>query len=130
MIKTVKAAMLCLTAALGPLAGGNALAQAFPNKPIRIIVPYSPGGTTDLLARLIGQHLSEKWGQSVLVENKPGVNGMIGSDLIAKAPADGYTSASHRLAHMPPMPPCIRRSPTTRSRISHPSRWRSRHRWC
>ncbi len=91
MIKTVKAAMLCLTAALGPLAGGNALAQAFPSKPIRIIVPYSPGGTTDLLARLIGQHLSEKWGQSVLVENKPGVNGMIGSDLIAKAPADGYT---------------------------------------
>ncbi len=90
-VKTVKAAMLCLSAALGPLAGGNALAQAFPNKPIRIIVPYSPGGTTDLLARLIGQHLSEKWGQSVLVENKPGVNGMIGSDLIAKAPADGYT---------------------------------------
>ena len=90
-VKTVKAAMLCLSAALGTLAGSNALAQAFPNKPIRIIVPYSPGGTTDLLARLIGQHLSEKWGQSVLVENKPGVNGMIGSDLIAKAPADGYT---------------------------------------
>ncbi len=90
-VKTVKAAMLCLSAALGTLAGSNALAQAFPNKPIRIIVPYSPGGTTDLLARLIGQHLSEKWGQSVVVENKPGVNGMIGSDLVAKAPADGYT---------------------------------------
>lgn len=80
-----------LFTALFTLAPGEALAQVFPSKPIRIIVPYSPGGTTDLLARVIGQHLSEKWGQSVVVENKPGVNGMIGSDLVAKAPADGYT---------------------------------------
>lgn len=71
--------------------GGQASAQVFPAKPLRIIVPYSPGGTTDLLARVIGQHLTEKWGQSVIVENRPGVNGMIGSDLVAKATADGYT---------------------------------------
>ena len=72
-------------------APGIAAAQAWPSRPIRIVVPYSPGGTTDLLARVIGQHLGEKWGQTVVVENKPGVNGMLGSDLVAKAPPDGYT---------------------------------------
>jgi tripartite-type tricarboxylate transporter receptor subunit TctC len=68
-----------------------AQAQSYPAKPIRIIVPYSPGGTTDMLARTIGKHLQDKWGQPVVVENKPGVNGMIGSDLVAKAAPDGYT---------------------------------------
>ena len=76
-----------LIAATGP----GVQAQVFPAKPIRIIVPYSPGGTTDLLARVVGQRLSERLGQPVLVENRTGVNGMIGSDLVAKAPADGYT---------------------------------------
>lgn len=66
-------------------------AQAFPSKPIRIIVPYSPGGTTDLLARGVGKYLSETWKQSVIVENKPGANGMLGADLVSKSPADGYT---------------------------------------
>ena len=76
-----------LIAATGP----GVQAQVFPAKPIRIIVPYSPGGTTDLLARVVGQRLSERLGQPVLVENRTGVNGMIGSDLVAKAPADGTT---------------------------------------
>ena len=67
-----------------------AAAQPFPSKPIKIIVPYTPGGTTDLLARLVGQKLSERLGQPVVVENKPGANGMIGADLVAKAPPDGY----------------------------------------
>ena len=66
-------------------------AQQFPSRPMKIIVPYSPGGTTDLLARLIGKYLSDNWKQPVIVENKPGVNGMLGSDLVAKAAADGYT---------------------------------------
>ena len=64
---------------------------AYPNKPIRIIVPFSPGGATDTLARMMGQKLTDAWGQPVLVENKPGAGGNIGADLVAKAPADGYT---------------------------------------
>jgi tripartite-type tricarboxylate transporter receptor subunit TctC len=72
-------------------AHGAENAQSFPSKPIRIIVPYSPGGTTDLLARAVGKHLSDVWKQPVIVENKPGVNGMLGADMVAKAPPDGYT---------------------------------------
>lgn len=66
-------------------------AQQFPSRPMKIIVPYSPGGTTDLLARLVGKYLSDNLKQPVIVENKPGVNGMLGADLVAKAPPDGYT---------------------------------------
>ncbi len=66
-------------------------AQSFPSRPIKIIVPYSPGGTTDLVARLVGQKLSERLGQPVIVDNKPGANGMIGADAVAKAAPDGYT---------------------------------------
>lgn len=90
-LKMFALGMVFLSAAIAGAAYAQTAAQTFPSKPLRIIVPYSPGGTTDLLARLIGQHLSEKWGQSVVVENKPGVNGMIGSDLVAKAAPDGYT---------------------------------------
>lgn len=79
---------LCL---LGALLPELAAAQAYPAKPIRIVVPWAPGGSTDVLARLIGIKMSENWGQPAVVENKPGASGNIGSELVAKAPPDGYT---------------------------------------
>ena len=85
---TFRALALGLAAAVGT---GGAAAQAFPNKPVRIIVPQTPGGASDALARIIGQKLSERWGQPVVVENKPGAGGNVGTDYVAKAPADGYT---------------------------------------
>jgi tripartite-type tricarboxylate transporter receptor subunit TctC len=68
-----------------------AAAQTFPSKPVRLIVPQTPGGASDALARIVGQKLSEKWGQPVVVENRPGAGGNIGMDAVAKAPGDGYT---------------------------------------
>ena len=66
-------------------------AQSYPNKTIRIIVPFPAGGPTDILARVIGQRMSEDWGQPVVIENRPGANTAIGAQLVAKAPPDGYT---------------------------------------
>ena len=68
-----------------------AVAQTYPAKPIRIIVAYTPAGATDILARAVGQKMSEAWGHSVIVENRPGANGNIGTEVAAKANADGYT---------------------------------------
>jgi tripartite-type tricarboxylate transporter receptor subunit TctC len=84
-------AMVCAIA-LGLLAPGVATANdAYPNKPIRFIAPYGPGGSSDFLARMIAEHLSKELGQPIVVENKPGASGMLGTDLVAKAPPDGYT---------------------------------------
>jgi tripartite-type tricarboxylate transporter receptor subunit TctC len=66
-------------------------AQSYPAKAIRIVVPYPAGGTSDILARSVGQKLSEAWGQPVVVDNKPGANGNVGADIVAKAAPDGYT---------------------------------------
>jgi tripartite-type tricarboxylate transporter receptor subunit TctC len=66
-------------------------AQAYPTKAIRVIVPYAAGGTSDILARQIGPKLTEAWGQPVVVENKPGANGNVGADFVAKSAPDGYT---------------------------------------
>ena len=76
------------------LASGAALAQAYPSKPIRWVVPYPAGGGSDFLARTIGQQLSTQIGQSVVVENKPGGNTAIAASDVARAPADGYTMLS------------------------------------
>ncbi|HEX2546718.1 MAG TPA: tripartite tricarboxylate transporter substrate binding protein [Ramlibacter sp.] len=74
-----------------------AFAQAFPAKPIRMIVPFPAGGTTDIVARLVAQRMSESMGQPVLVENRAGAGGAIGADVVAKAPPDGYTILMHNL---------------------------------
>ncbi len=78
---------LSLLAAL-PLA---ATAQNFPNKPVRLVVTYPPGGSSDLMARIMGQKLNEHWGQPVVIESKPGAAGSIGMEFAARQPADGYT---------------------------------------
>lgn len=69
----------------------TALAQDYPTRPVRIIVPYPVGGASDITARLVADKLQKKWGQGVVVENKAGANGIIGTEMIAKAPPDGYT---------------------------------------
>ncbi len=66
-------------------------AQSFPTKPVRFVVPFAPGGQSDVVARTVGQKLSERWGQPVVIENKAGAATTIGADFVAKAPADGYT---------------------------------------
>ena len=71
---------------------GPALAQdAWPTKPVRMIVPFAPGGSTDVVARMVGQRLSALWGQPVVIENRAGAGGNVGADVVAKAPGDGYT---------------------------------------
>jgi tripartite-type tricarboxylate transporter receptor subunit TctC len=80
-----------------------ALAQSYPSKPIRMIVPFPAGGATDIVARLVAQKFSEAWGHQVIVDNRGGAGGTIGSDLAAKSPADGYTmivatSSTHSIA--------------------------------
>ena len=81
-------AILALASAHAALAQG---AKAYPDRPVKVVVGYSPGGLPDTIARLIGQKLSETWGQQLVVENKPGANGILGADTVAKAAPDGYT---------------------------------------
>lgn len=83
--------VLNATVLLLALLTSSAVAQSYPTKPIRIIVAYTPAGTTDILARIIGQKMSENWGQPVIVENRAGAAGNIGTELAAKATPDGYT---------------------------------------
>jgi tripartite-type tricarboxylate transporter receptor subunit TctC len=85
--------LIGLIAALGSVASlaGPAMAQPYPAKLVKLVVPQTPGGATDVFARKIGQILSERWGQPVVIENRAGAGGVVGTDVVAKSPPDGYT---------------------------------------
>src|SRR6185295_6050089 len=86
-----KIAGFAVVVAAALLSAAAAQAQTYPNKPIRIIVPYAAGGTSDILARAIGPKLTDAWGQPVIVENRPGANGNVGAEFVARSAPDGYT---------------------------------------
>src|SRR3954454_1198262 len=86
MIRRFLIALLALVAVAVP-----AMAQTWPSRPVKLIVPFGAGSTPDLVMRLIADHLKDKFGQSFVVENKPGASGNLGTDEVAKAKPDGYT---------------------------------------
>lgn len=94
----------CFVRAVGAFAilaacAGSAQAQGWPNRPIRMVVPYTPGGYTDLMARLVSEKMSAALGQPIVIENKPGANAVIGTDSVVKAAPDGYTFGTVIAAH-------------------------------
>jgi tripartite-type tricarboxylate transporter receptor subunit TctC len=94
-----KLAASALTALIFLGGGLTSALAAFPDRPIRIVVPFAPGGGTDLIARTLGQGMAQILGQAVVIDNKPGAGTMIGTDLVAKSPADGYTVVIASFAH-------------------------------
>jgi tripartite-type tricarboxylate transporter receptor subunit TctC len=94
---TLLPALVLASLGIAPVAQAQD-AASFPNKPIRLIVPVPPGGAADAMARLVADHLQAKWGQPVLVDNKPGAASAVGLGLLAKAPADGYTIGMGNIA--------------------------------
>ena len=101
-MNTVRHVAIVLASACFALTHAIALAQGaagYPSKPIRIVVPFPPGGATDIMTRNIAQKLSDAWKQPVIVENRPGANGSIGADVVAKSPADGYIYLAATIAH-------------------------------
>jgi tripartite-type tricarboxylate transporter receptor subunit TctC len=91
MNRRMKNPILAVFALLAALLVSAAHGQPYPAKPVRLLVPFAPGGTTDVLARLVAQKLTESLGQQFIIENKPGAGGNIGTELAVKSPADGYT---------------------------------------
>jgi tripartite-type tricarboxylate transporter receptor subunit TctC len=103
------AAWVVLGCPATPYAQGGAATADFPRRPIRVVVPFTPGGQPDIFSRLIGQKASESLGQNVIVDNRPGAGGMLGSRIVAEAEPDGYTLLSISAAHA--IGPSIRRLP-------------------
>src|SRR5574340_811872 len=83
----------CIAAAFSVIAGSSGAADSYPAKPVRIVVPFAASGPNDFIARVIGQKLTESWGHPVIVDNRAGAGGNIGTQLVAKASPDGYTLA-------------------------------------
>lgn len=92
--------LTCTLAAVLALGASLSVAQQYPTRALRVVVAFAPGGSTDLLARIVGQHLSERFGQPVIVDNRPAGGGTVGTDLVAKAQPDGYTLLIGSLATM------------------------------
>ena len=91
MLRAVRIVALAVLGALPLQAAAQDKSETFPNRAIRIVVPFPAGGPADIVARLIGQKMSEDWGQPVIVENRAGANTIIGAQVVAKAAPDGYT---------------------------------------
>ena len=96
----MKAISRFVFALIAALAASSVHAQPFPTKPVRIVVPYAPGGGTDIISRTIAQKLSESWGQNVFVENRAGANGITGTDAVLKSPPDGHNLVVVVAAHV------------------------------
>jgi tripartite-type tricarboxylate transporter receptor subunit TctC len=96
----LKVSVLLLSAMASMLAPLAVFAQAYPTKPVRMLIPWPPGGANDVVGRVVAQRLTEQFGQQVIVENRGGASGVIGSDLVAKGPADGYTFMVHSATHV------------------------------
>ena len=96
-MRILAAVVSCVFAAL---AATTVQAQAFPTKPVRIVVPYAPGGGTDIISRQLAQKLTEAWGQSVFVENRLGANGITGTDFVLKSAPDGHNVVVVVAAHV------------------------------
>src|SRR3712207_1502474 len=86
-MRVIAGVLLCVTTLLA----APARAQTYPTKPVRLIVPFAPGGGVDFTSRILAQKLSEIWGQQAIVDNRPGAGGIIGTEAAAKAAPDGYT---------------------------------------
>ncbi len=96
-LKITAAMMFAAATTLAPMA---VFAQAYPTKPVRMLIPWPPGGANDVVGRVVAQRLTEQFGQQVIVENRGGASGTIGSDLLAKGPKDGYTIMVHSATHV------------------------------
>ena len=96
----MKTCIRMVAAAVAVLAASAVFAQNYPAKAVRVVVPWPPGGANDIVGRIVAQRLSEQFGQQFVIDNRGGANGTIGAELVAKAPADGYTLMVHSAAHV------------------------------